>query len=266
MGDTFVAAVPNWRETVRRCGLCRDPPYQTERDRVRSFPMTGRLLQPVHLFVFSLSLLLVACAEDEVGPQFATGPRPTQTATPVVINTELPTIATPIAALATPASISDLLNVRGTVPRVFLAADNAVWSISSQGEARRVFDPGASASLLAIAPSPGADQVAVLVENKARDLPRYEVLIMGDNGRIVSRLENQVVSPATPSPVDGELASIDWSPQGDHVLVAFRSGEILVSSLKDTKRQIVLDARGDASQIIEPAWSPTGESIAFIAV
>jgi dipeptidyl aminopeptidase/acylaminoacyl peptidase len=152
------------------------------------------------------------------------------------------------------------------VPRVFLAADNAIWLISSQGEARRVFDPGASASLLAIAPSPGADQVAALVENNVRDLPRYEVLIIGDDGRVVSRLENQVVSPATPSPVDGELASIDWSPQGDRVLVAFRSGEILVSSLKDTEQPIVLDALGDASQIIEPAWSPTGESIAFIAV
>jgi tricorn protease-like protein len=104
------------------------------------------------------------------------------------------------------------------------------------------------------------------VENTARDRPRYEVLIIGDDGGVVSRIENQVVSPATPSPVDGELASIDWSPQGDRVLVAFRSGEILVSSLKDTEQPIVLDARSDASQIIEPAWSPTGESTAFIAV
>ncbi len=228
--------------------------------------MIGRIFQPACVFVLSLSLLLVACAEDEPGPQFATGPRPTQTPTPVVISTQSSPVATPQAALATPASVADLLNVRGTVPRVFLAVDNGIWSISSQGEARRLFEAGGSATVLAIAPSPGADQVAVLVENKVRSLPRYEVLIIDEDGRVSARMKNQIVSPATPSPVDGELASVDWSPQGDRVLVAFRSGEILVFSLKDTEQPILLDARDDAAQIIEPAWSPTGESIAFIAV
>jgi hypothetical protein len=228
--------------------------------------MTGRVFQPAQLLVLSLSLLLVACAEDVAGPQFATGPRPTQTATPVVISTREPPMATPHAALATPASIADLLNARGTVPRVFLPVDNAIWSISSHGEARRLFDAGASATLLAIAPSPGADQVAALVANNSRNLPRYEVLIIDVNGQISSRLENQIASPATPSPIDGELASIDWSPQGDQILLAFRSGEVVVSSLKDPEQRILLDVRGDAAQIIEPAWSPTGESIAYIAV
>ena len=81
--------------------------------------------------------LLVACAEEDAGPQFATDPgrhelqqRPRRA---------IPGVAAYPAAIATPASFTDLLAVRGAASALFVVSANDVWSVSGDGEAARLF-------------------------------------------------------------------------------------------------------------------------------
>src|SRR5688500_1097579 len=79
--------------------------------------------------------LLAGCAEEGAGPQFASDPRPTRTrteatgqATPALLPTA--EVALSPVVRATPASLPDLLAVRGAVQRVYMAVGNAVWSVA----------------------------------------------------------------------------------------------------------------------------------------
>src|SRR5918993_4599112 len=97
--------------------------------------------------------MLVACAEEDAGPQFATDPRPTQLPTEAAASPS-PALLPTTAPVATPASFTDLLGVRGAVSTVFVASGNDVWSISSVGEAVRLFTAPDGSMIRAIDPAP----------------------------------------------------------------------------------------------------------------
>jgi dipeptidyl aminopeptidase/acylaminoacyl peptidase len=217
-----------------------------------------------HLIALSAGLLLVACA-DEAGPQFANDPMPTRPPT------EAPAMATPAplptaAAVATPASIADLLSTRGAAPRVYLIANGAVWTVASDGEANRIFEAPLNAELVAIDPSPGAEQVAVLVRAQDGSNSDVSALILDVSGEMVAMIEGLGTAMATPAGAAVAIADrIDWSPQGDRVLVSAPGGEIVVVSPDSEDDSSTLAIEGAMVSVIRPAWSPTGESIAFIA-
>jgi dipeptidyl aminopeptidase/acylaminoacyl peptidase len=66
---------------------------------------------------------------------------------------------------------------------------------------------------------------------------------------------------ATPGAVAATSDAIDWSPQGNRVLATFGGSDIVVLSPSED----VDASRLTLDDVIQPLWSPTGESIAFIS-
>src|SRR5215207_8178101 len=128
-----------------------------------------RGIRTARLTALLAGCLLVGCAEERAGPQFASDPRPTRArtvdtgqATPALLPTTTVPASSPVV-VATPASLTDLLAVRGAVSRVFIAYGDVVWSITSDGDAARLFEVPEGSSIRAIDPSPGAERVAILL-------------------------------------------------------------------------------------------------------
>jgi hypothetical protein len=217
--------------------------------------------------------LLVACAEEDAGPQFATDPRPTRAPTEAVASPSaalLPTAesaATPVVtSVATPASFTDLLAVRGAASAVHVVSGNAVWSVSSGGEATQLFEASDGSTMIALDSSPDGQEVAILLEDESAGRPTSQVVIVDSAGSIVGQFDAPVGSSATPVPEGRGIAgSIDWSPQGDRVLAQLETGEVIEILVDGSEAPTTLDLDGAGGRVIEPAWSPTGQSIAFIS-
>jgi Tol biopolymer transport system component len=166
---------------------------------------------------------------------------------------------------ATPASIRDLLSARGAPSRLFFVSDGVVWSVSSAGEATRVFEPASDTEVLAVDPSPSGEEAAVLVGARGAG-NELEVVIVDEAGGVVARFDHLGAGLATP--VDGPRgarAAIDWSPQGDQVLVSPRGGAIVAVPLDGSDEPRWFDSESGETTIVAPAWSPTGAEIAYIA-
>jgi dipeptidyl aminopeptidase/acylaminoacyl peptidase len=218
-------------------------------------------------FLASLVLCasLAACAEEEIGPQFANDPAPTRppTATPAAAS-PVAVAATPVAA--TPASIADLLATRGAPSRLFVATNDAIWTVSSGGEADRVFEAPPGAEIVAIDAAPGGERVAALLGTTTPEGQRTDVAIIDGAGEIVSRLDGLEAGLATPVPGgDGPtVATIDWSPQADRALVSFLNGATVAFPIGSNDVRTLIPPDGEAGSIVDPSWSPTGESVAFV--
>ncbi len=210
-------------------------------------------------------LMLAACADEETGPQFATDPRPTQSPTEAAASPS-PALLPTAAPVATPASFTDLLGVRGAVRAVFVPSGNDVWSISSLGEAVRLFTAPNGSTIRAIDPAPSAQQVAVLLETTAGDERTGQVVIVDAAGSVVERVDIPLTPPATPVAEDADGGqTVDWSPQGDRVLAQVENGDLVEIVPDGEGAPVPLDFGGAAGSVIAPAWSPTGQSIAFIS-
>src|SRR5215213_2704292 len=118
------------------------------------------------LAAFVASCLLVACAEEDTGPQFATDPRPTRAPTEAVALAS-PALLPTAESIATPASFTDLLAVRGAASVVYVVAGNDVWSVPIDGDAAPLFGAPEGSTILAIDPSPDQQEVAILLEGGA---------------------------------------------------------------------------------------------------
>jgi dipeptidyl aminopeptidase/acylaminoacyl peptidase len=210
-------------------------------------------------------LSLVACAEEDTGPQFATDPRPTRAPTEAVAAAS-PAFLPTAAAIATPASFTDLLAVRGAAIVVHVVSENDVWSVSRDGEASRLFEAPGGSTILAIDPSPDGQAVAILLEAGSSGRRTSQVVIVDATGSVVDRVDAPVGAAATPvaRPPGGE-PTIDWSPQGDRVLAQFETGEVIEILTDESDEPVSLDFDGAAGSVIEPAWSPTGQSVAFVS-
>lgn len=221
------------------------------------------------LVALAAGAILVGCAEEGAGPQFASDPRPTsaptaagQAATPAPLPTA-PVFATPV--LATPVSIGDLLMSRGAPPRIFLADGDAVWSVASDGGASRLLTAPSGARVTALATAPSATRVAVLLEGED-DARQAEVVILDASGSVESRVQELAREAGTPTPGAGaNESSLDWSPQGDRILVSLRGGLVYGLPLSGENAAPELLLSRSAGGVLQPKWSPTGESIAYIA-
>src|SRR5215207_776041 len=220
---------------------------------------------PGYLAALVAGLMLVACADEETGPQFATDPRPTQSPTEAAASPS-PALLPTTAPVATPASFTDLLEVRGAVSIVFVASGNDVWAISSAGEAARLFTAPDDATVRAIDPAPSAQDVAVLLETATGEARSSQVVIVDAAGSVVGRADIPVTPRATPVAGDADgRQTVDWSPQGDRVLAQVQNGDIVEIPPDAGGAPVPLDFGGTAGRVIAPAWSATGQSIAFIS-
>jgi WD40 repeat protein len=220
---------------------------------------------PAYLAALVASLLLVACAEEDAGPQFATDPRPTRPPTEIAASPS-PSLLPTAESMATPTSLNDLLDSRGAASSVYEASSNEVWSISSNGEATRLFTAPSGSVIRAIDASPDAQQVAVLLDSAPAERNASQLILVDNSGSVVARVEPAGTASATPVTRAAERRqSVDWSPQGDKLLVQFESGDIVEVAADEDAEPIPLDFSGAAGGVIGPAWSPTGQSIAFIA-
>ena len=219
---------------------------------------------PAYLAALGAGCFLVACAEEGTGPQFATDPRPTRAPTEAVASPP-PSLLPTAESIATPASLTDLLGVRGAVSLVYVASGKDVWSIPSEGEATRLFEAPDGSTIRAIDPSPDAQEVAILVETGSDGRPVSQVALVDDAGLVTDRVITPPTSAATPVARGVDVRpTIDWSPQGDRILVQLATGDAVAIPADPDGSPVSLDFGDAAGSVIAPAWSPTGQSIAFI--
>jgi dipeptidyl aminopeptidase/acylaminoacyl peptidase len=225
----------------------------------------SRANRPAYLAALVAAVLLVACADVDTGPQFATDPRPTRAPTQAV-SSPSPALLPTAASIATPASFTDLLGARGAVSTVYVASGSDAWSVSSGGDATRVFAAPDGSQIRAMDSSPDGQNVAILLDSSSNGRQRSEVILVDAAGSIVDRVEAPDPGLATPvAGVPEGRHTVDWSPQGDKVLVQFGSGNVVEIPTDKAGPAIPLDFDDAAGAVVAPAWSPTGQSIAFIA-
>jgi hypothetical protein len=157
-----------------------------------------------------------------------------------------------------------LLMSRGAPERVYFVSGNSVWSLSDEGAANQVLLAPENARIVSIAPSPGRDQVAVLLGSLDPSIAQSEVVILDAQGAIQERIRGQSAA-ATPGTTDlGPARAIDWSPQGDQILISYRGGDVFSLPVNGNGAALrILD--GDGEGVLQPLWSPTGDRVAYIA-
>ena len=212
---------------------------------------------------------LAGCVEDEVGPQFANNP-PTATAGPTSgLPTTVPAtpmvVATPVVE-ATPVTIEDLLGTRGAVQRIFLASSETIWVVNDHGESEAILDAAPDEQVLAIGPSPDATQVAAIIawdDGRAASL-----VVLNAEGDLVEELDLPGESMATPVTVrpGSSNMSVDWSPQGDKLLILSGRGTLLTVAVEPDATFEPINLGEADGRVVEPAWSPTGQQIAFLRI
>jgi dipeptidyl aminopeptidase/acylaminoacyl peptidase len=93
-----------------------------------------------------------------------------------------------------------------------------------------------------------------------------QVVIVDAAGSVVTRTDIPVTPPSTPVAEDADARqTIDWSPQGDRVLAQIQTRDVVEIVPDADGAPVPLDFGGAPGSVIAPAWSPTGQSIAFIS-
>ncbi len=169
---------------------------------------------PAYLAALVAGFLLVACAEEDAGPQFATDPRPTRSPTEAAASPS-PALLPTAESIATPASFTDLLEARGAVSTVYVVSGNDVWSISSDGEATRLFEAPDGSAIRAIDPSPDAQEVAILLETGSSGRRVSQVVLVDAAGSVVDRVDATGRGP-------GHAGRARCRRQANHRLVSAR--------------------------------------------
>lgn len=218
----------------------------------------------------ALAVALAACsAEEEPGPRFANDPvepvATTLVGSPggeVGGNSALPATSPIATPAATPIDPAALLRSRGAPSRVYFLSGSELWTIDAEGTAPdRVYRAAPGETIASVAASPDGDRAALLTTGDDPNDPAGVVVVDADA---------RVVVPRRPIPrgqtgTDGSaVGTLDWSPQGDRLLVSAASAGL-----------IALPAGGGDAEVVVPvsasiapgyaAWSPTGEEIAFLA-
>jgi dipeptidyl aminopeptidase/acylaminoacyl peptidase len=148
---------------------------------------------------------------------------------------------------------------------VFITLGDVLWTVSSDGSAARLFEAPEDASIQDIDASPNAEQIAILLETRSDGLQNRDVIVLNASGELITRVVDVGVAAATPTPgIGAGTQTIDWSPQGDHILVSLPGGQIADIVVSNDGAPEVLTASGARGAVIDPRWSPTGETIAFV--
>jgi hypothetical protein len=147
---------------------------------------------------------------------------------------------------------------------VYLASGDGIWVISSNGGGNEVFVAPAGAEVQALDPSPSGDRVAILLRESGATRAAFDVVVIGADGAVISRFDDLPPAVATPGPVDMSSRDlIDWSPQGGRLLVAYAGGVTFAVTLDSEEPAEPLSLAPEGTSLVDAAWSPTGEAIAF---
>lgn len=219
----------------------------------------------------AVAVTLAACsAEEEPGPRFANDPVATVAATVAGSpgdgeggHSSLPA-ASPVASpVATPIDPVALLRSRGAPSRLYFRSGSELWTIGADGaDPARVFRPAADETIAAVAASPDGDRVAALTVRDGSGDRTASVVVLDAAGKELSR--GRAIERSVAGAEDLAVASLDWSPQGDRLLVSSPSGGLIALPAGGGEIEVVFEA----SAAMAPgyaAWSPTGEAIAFLA-
>ena len=215
-------------------------------------------------FVLSAAVLLGAsgCVDDESGRQFANDPQ-----TSSELPTSVPTwpVPTPRAAtpMASPLTAEQLLQTRGAAGRFYFESNGELWTMApKEVQVKPVYAPEMGTTIRALASSPSVDRVAAILVREDDDREVSDLVVLSMDGTEVNRFDdlNALV------PEDGaRVVSLDWSPQGEKLLVALSPGGLVSVPLNGDAEPMLIVAGGVAAQPAKAAYSPTGEEVGFIA-
>lgn len=217
----------------------------------------GFLLLPIILL-----LVLVGCVDEDSGRQFANDPQPTS-ALPTADATRRAPTARPATPQASPVSAEELLQTRGAAGRFYFESDGALWTMAPRAdEVNPVFEPAIGTSIRALAASPRGDRVAAVLVRTEDEADVADLVVLAEDGEEVARYDN--IGALGPDP-NGRVVSLDWSPQGEKLLVALSPGGLVAVQLTGDAEPKLIVSGGVASRPEQAAWSPTGEDVGFLA-
>ena len=226
-----------------------------------------RYLRATAILSFALAFLAGCVAEESSGPQFANNPGSTA---------ELPTPSPPLSPtvgsqqvqlapstpIASPIDPETLLDARGGPSRLYFYSDAELWTIAGDGtQPRRLLAPGAGEEIRASSPSPSGDRVAVLLVEQDSNGERASAVVLDQRGQEIRRaadLETALGEGAVTA------RSLDWSPRGDRLLIAFAAGGLAALPADGEGNAVRLFGATEAPAPSDAAWSPTGEAVAFV--
>lgn len=215
--------------------------------------------------VACVMMLLGACADDATERRFANEPLPT---VEVAESTPIPTpaAASPVPVPRGPAAVSPeaLLDARGAPRHFYVIAENRLLAFAADGSAPTVVLDERAGEIQAVSASPNGDRVAALLVTDGA----YLVVVLDAAGKELHRIHDlqPVVVAAQATPVAGGQVGrdlVDWSPQGDKILVAFSAGGIMSIPL-DGEPTVVVSPE-QASGLRDAEWSPAGNAIAYVS-
>ena len=212
-----------------------------------------------------LLAVLVGCADDEPDRRFSTDPVPSiPVPTPSPWPTPLP--ADGPAVQASPVDPATLLSVRGAPDHLYFRRGNELWALDpASSEMERLLAPPAGTTLPGLASSPSGDRVAALLAAPSGEEAGTTVVVLdseGDSLTRVERVEDALPPDLDPSP---RPQSISWSPQGELLLIGFAPGLLVSLPVAGSADPTVLLQPAALAEPAEAAWSPTGESVAYLA-
>jgi hypothetical protein len=217
---------------------------------------------PLAVAAVLVVVMASACADQDSQRRFANEPLPTvdlaslaptaspSLPSPVVTPNEAPPLVSP----------ESLLVARGAPKVFYVPAGRELLAFPANGGAPTVLLAG---DIAAFDASPSGDRVAVLL----REDGSHTMVILDAAGKELARNENldRLVGGAGATPAAGAAAGrdlVDWSPQGDRLLVTFAAGGIVTIPLHGDPS--VTPTPQQAPGPIDAAWSPAGDAIAYV--
>ena len=224
--------------------------------------MTGT---PVRLgALLALATAVTSCVEEDSGHRFATDPFPTAA---VATPSPFPTLAARTALPgATPVSPSTLLVARGAADRFYFRVGRELWTMGAAGDdPRPVLSPPPGTEIRAVTASPSGDRAAALLTVQQAGRERADVVVLDASGKELRRHSGIAALLGSGAGAAAMPRSLNWSPQGDQLLVAFAPGGLIRAPAGPEGEPTVLVGAEQAKEPAGAAWSPTGEDIAFLA-
>ncbi|HEU5431096.1 MAG TPA: hypothetical protein VFU81_05500 [Thermomicrobiales bacterium] len=220
----------------------------------------GRVLALAAATLLALTLL-AGCADDSGNHQFANDLRtPNATAPASLATPDLSALPTS-APQASPVSAAELLRARGAPSRIYFLRGNELWTLSvADRTAHRVVAPAAGQTIVAFDASPSGDKAAIAFGSPSGRGAAAALEVVDAEGRVLRRIDDlgQALKTTVSTPV-----SVDWSPQGEAILIGFRDGGIASAPVGDGEARLLLTP-DTARQPQRAAWSPTGQNFAFL--